>query len=117
MNRHACDRLTLTLDWSRRTPAVTNIQCPAEEPGGWAYELRRAFLQLWADLGPLLAAGWLLDGELAQAVAWHTLTDGHGRLVRTGGTVRLWRPPPPVLNSAAAPTRAVGALPSNGRPS
>ncbi len=107
MDRRVCDRLTLNIDWDRGAAPCTDVQRPAEEAGGWEFELRRAFLRLWSDLRPLLAAGWLLEGELANAVVWQMLHDGHGRMLRTGCTVRLWRPPSPVENAAAVPGLAV----------
>jgi hypothetical protein len=107
MDRRACDRLTVTLDWCRGAALCTDIQRAAEQAGGWEYELRRAFLQLWNDLRPLLVAGWVLDGELTDAIAWQTLQDGRGRLLRTGCTVRLWRPPSPIPTFEHAPSLTV----------
>jgi hypothetical protein len=92
MRQHQGDTLTLHLDWTS-VPAVEPAVSEPPCAGAWAAEQRQAFLRLWQELRPFLAAGWVLAGSLPQAVVWEQRLAEPGRWVRTGCTAQLYRPP------------------------
>jgi len=113
------DHLTLDLEWTGQPPLVTDAGCAPDQPCGCVEGLQRAHLRVWQELVPLFAVGWCLAEPAADAVRWHVLADGCGRLLRTGCTVQLERRPNERVEATHTPvTLATGvpAVPAPGRP-